>query len=42
VVAIQGNRVRLAIEAPEEVAVHRGEVAAALKREGRRFIRRRQ
>jgi carbon storage regulator len=31
VVAIQGNRVRLGIEAPPQVRVHRQEIAASLE-----------
>lgn len=33
VVEIRGNRVRLAIDAPEKLPVHRAEVYEALKRE---------
>jgi len=34
VVAIRGDRVRLAIEAPLDVPVHREEVWAAIQKEG--------
>lgn len=36
VVEIRGDKVRLGIEAPEEVTVHRREVYEAIQREGKR------
>ena len=36
IVDIRGDKVRLGIEAPEEIPVHRQEVFEAIKREGRR------
>ena len=35
IVDIRGDKVRLGIEAPEEIPVHRQEVYEAIKREGR-------
>jgi carbon storage regulator len=35
IVDIRGDKVRLGIEAPQEVPVHRQEVYEAIKREGR-------
>jgi carbon storage regulator len=39
VLAVSGGTVRLGIEAPRDVAVNRGEILAALKREGRLDVR---
>jgi carbon storage regulator len=36
IVDIRGDKVRLGIEAPQEVPVHRQEVYEAIKRDGRR------
>lgn len=36
VVALRGDKVRLGIEAPHDVPVHRQEVYEAIKREGER------
>jgi carbon storage regulator len=36
IVDIRGDKVRLGIEAPQEVPVHRQEVYEAIKREGRK------
>ena len=36
VVEIRGDRVRLGIEAPREVSVHRGEVYDSIQRDGER------
>lgn len=36
VVSIQGDKVRLGIEAPRDVSVHREEVHAAIQREGQK------
>ena len=36
VVEIRGNKVRLGVEAPKEVPVHRQEVYEAIKRDGER------
>jgi len=33
IVKVQGNRVRLAIDAPEEIPVHRGEVTEFIRSE---------
>jgi carbon storage regulator len=35
IVDIRGDKVRLGIQAPEEISVHRQEVYDAIKREGR-------
>jgi len=39
VVSIRGNKVKLGIEAPDEVPVHRAEVAAAIHSDGRTLTR---
>ena len=39
IVDIRGDKVRLGIEAPEEIPVHRQEVFEAIKREGRHAAR---
>jgi carbon storage regulator len=39
IVDIRGDKVRLGIEAPEEVPVHRQEVYEAIQRENRRAAR---
>ena len=36
VVEVRGDKVRLAVEAPKEVPVHRREVYDAIRREGQR------
>jgi carbon storage regulator len=36
VIEIRGDKVRLGIDAPKEVSVHRQEVYQAIKREGKR------
>jgi carbon storage regulator len=36
VVEIRGDKVRLGIEAPDDVSVHREEVADAIERDGQR------
>jgi carbon storage regulator len=36
IVDIRGDKVRLGVQAPEEIPVHRQEVYDAIKREGRR------
>ena len=38
IVRVQGNKVRLGIEAPTEVPVNRGEVNASLRRHGEKHI----
>lgn len=35
IVGIRDNKVRLGIEAPKEIAIHRGEVVDAIRRQGR-------
>lgn len=35
VVDIRGDKVRLAFKAPKEIAVHRGEIARAILRDGK-------
>jgi carbon storage regulator len=41
IVDIRGDKVRLGIEAPQEIPVHRQEVYDAIKRDGRHGTRRR-
>ena len=38
VIEVRGRRVRLGIEAPRDITVDRGEVAATVARDGRREI----
>jgi carbon storage regulator len=38
IVEIRGDKVRLGIEAPKEIPVHRKEVADAIHREGQRAV----
>jgi len=38
IVDIRGDKVRLGIEAPQEIPVHRQEVYEAIQREGRRSV----
>ena len=42
IVEMRGDRVRIGIEAPKDVPVHRGEVYAAIKRQERNEKQRRE